>query len=269
MPKASNPDFFRQSDEAIRTRLDLGMSAAFGQTVFSLKEKMTLACRLLADEGHARTLAGQVTVRDLGGSGYWTTGFGAGLAETTVTNLVRVDDSMTPTEGPGLPNPAVRFHLWIYQRRSDLNCIVHTHPPHCCALGLIGEPLAIAHMDATVFYDDCAFLPTWPGLPVANEEGQIIADALGGKHSILLAHHGMLTTGSSLEEALYLAVLLEHAAEVQLLARSTGQPIRQIDPALARDARDFMRKPSMISGTFAYWARRTLKRHPDLSNAAP
>jgi len=168
-----------------------------------------------------------------------------------------------------MPNPAVRFHLWIYQRRPDLKCIIHTHPPHACALGLIGEPLSVAHMDAAVFYDDCAFLRTWPGLPVANEEGQIIADALSGKHSILLAHHGMLTTGSSLEEALYLAVLFEHAAEVQLLARSTGEPIRQIDPALARDARDFMRKTSMICGTFAYWSRRTLKRHPDILDSTP
>ena len=269
MPEPSNPRFFIQSGEAIRARLDQDMSAALGQTELSIKEKIAVACRLLADEGHARTLAGQVTVRDPGASSYWTTGFGAGLAETTVTNLVRVDDSMTPIEGPGIPNPAVRFHLWIYQRRSDLNCIIHTHPPHCCALGLIGEPLSVAHMDAAVFYDDCAFLGTWPGLPVANEEGQIIADALGSKRSILLAHHGMLTTGSSLEEALYLAVLLEHAAEVQLLALSTGQPIRQIDPTLARDARDFMRKPSMINGTFAYWSRQTLKRHPDLLGAVP
>jgi peroxiredoxin Q/BCP len=45
---------------------------------------------------------------------------------------------------------------------------------------------------------------------------------------------------------------------VQLCALSTGQPIREIDPALARDARDFMRKPSMINGTFAYWSRQTL-----------
>jgi L-fuculose-phosphate aldolase len=269
MPDASDPGFFSQSGEAIRARLDQNMSAALPQTKLPLKEKMALACRLLADEGHARTLAGQVTVRDPAGGGYWTTGLGAGLAETTVTNLVRVDDSMTPMEGPGIPNPAVRFHLWIYQRRSDLNCIIHTHPPHCCALGLIGEPLSVAHMDAAVFYDDCAFLRTWPGLPVANEEGQIIADALGCKRSILLAHHGMLTTGSSLEEALYLAVLLEHAAEVQLLALSTGQPIRQIDPALARDARDFMRKPSMINGTFAYWSRQTLKRHRDLLGPVP
>jgi len=269
MSEASDPRFFSQSGESIRARLDQEMSAALGHTVLSLKEKMAVACRLLADEGHARTLAGQVTVRDSGGSGYWTTGFGAGLAETTVTNLVRVDDSMTPIEGPGMPNPAVRFHLWIYQRRPDLNCIIHTHPPHCCALGLIDEPLSVAHMDAAVFYDDCAFLRTWPGLPVANEEGQTIADALGGKRSILLAHHGILTTGSSLEEALYLAVLFEHAAEVQLLARSTGERIRQIDPALARDAHDFMLKTSMINGTFDYWSRRTIKRHPDLLHAAP
>jgi L-fuculose-phosphate aldolase len=269
MSNVSDQRFSSESGESIHARVDQEMSSALGQSELPLKEKIAVACRLLADEGHARTLAGQITVRHSVDGGYWTTGFGAGLAETTVANLVRVDDSMAPIEGPGMPNPAVRFHLWIYQRRPDLNCIIHTHPPHCCALGLIGEPLAVAHMDAAVFYDDCAFLRTWPGLPIANEEGQIISDALGGKRSILLAHHGMLTTGSSLEEALYLAVLFEHAAEVQLLARSTGERICQIDPELARDAHDFMRKTSIINGTFGYWSRRTLRRHPDLLHAVP
>jgi L-fuculose-phosphate aldolase len=269
MSNVSDQPFFSESGESIRARVDQDMSSVLGQTGLSIREKIAVACRMLADEGHARTLAGQITVRHSVDGGYWTTGFDAGFAETTVASLVRIDDSMNLIEGPVMPNPAVRFHLWIYQRRPDLNCIIHTHPPHCSALGLIGEPLAVAHMDSMVFYEDCAFLHSWPGVPVSNEEGQIIADALGSKRSILLAHHGMLTTGSSLEEALYLAVLLEHAAEVQLLARSTGERIRQIEPTLARDARHFMRKTSMINGTFAYWSRRTLKRHPDLLQGVP
>jgi hypothetical protein len=58
-------------------------------------------------------------------------------------------------------------------------------------------------MDTTVFHEDCAWLSDWPGVPLANEEGRLISEALGSKRAILLAHDGLLTTGRTLEEAVY------------------------------------------------------------------
>lgn len=64
-------------------------------------------------------------------------------------------------------------------------------------------------MDICPLYDDCAFLKAWPGVPVGNEEGEIISAALGEKRAVLLAHHGMLVTGKTVEEACGLALLME------------------------------------------------------------
>lgn len=254
--------FFAEPAEAIADRLDAAMRGGLPRPGFSERENVALACRVLADEGHARSLAGQVTARAAAG-GFWTTGFGAGFADTDAGNLVRIDAEMNVLEGIGMPNPGVRFHLWIYARRPDLGCIVHTHPPHCSALGLTGQPLIVAHMDTAMFFENCAFLAEWPGLPIANDEGRIIADALGPSRAIVLAHHGMLTVGAGIEEATYLAVLLEQGAGVQLAAMATGRPIRAVDPALAREARDFLLKPAFVAATFDYWARRAARRHPD------
>jgi hypothetical protein len=55
--------FFAQNAEDIARRIDRDMSNALGGSSFALREKLALACRMLADEGHARTLAGQITVR--------------------------------------------------------------------------------------------------------------------------------------------------------------------------------------------------------------
>ena len=132
-----------------------------------------------------------------------------------------------------MPNPAVRFHVWIYGARPDVQCIVHTHPPFASALSMVGKRLAVAHMDSAMFHDDCAYLAEWPGVPVADEEGRLIAEALGDKRTILLAHHGMLTTGATVEEAAYLAVMLERAARLQARAEAIGE-IRPIDPAHAQ-----------------------------------
>lgn len=223
------------------------------------REKLALACRILFDEGHWRGLAGQITARlSPDATDMLTLGFGVGFDEACASSLVQVDQRLQPLGRSDMPNPGVRFHAWIYANRPDVHAIVHTHPPACAALSMTGEPLAVAHMDATPLFDDCAFLPEWPGLPIGDEEGQIISQTMGSKHAILLAHHGLLTAGRSIEEACLLAVWMEHAAQMQLSARAMG-PIKQIAPELARESRDFLRKPKVLALSFANFARRVLR----------
>jgi L-fuculose-phosphate aldolase len=179
--------------------------------------------------------------------------------------LLLVDDDLRVLEGGGAPNPGSRFHLWIYRARPEVRCIVHTHPPHASALSTLGEPLVAAHMDSAMFHEDCAFLADWPGVPISDREGEIITAALGGKRSILLAHHGLLTTGATVEEAAYLAIFLERAARMQLSARAVG-PMKPIPAALGRDAHDFMLKRQIVEASFAYYARRALRGDADCLN---
>src|SRR6202012_3297848 len=146
-----------------------------------------------------------------------------------------------------------------YAKGPELGPLPHPHPPACAALSMIGEPLAIAHMDATPLFDDCAFLPEWPGLPIGDDEGVIISEAMGSKHAILLANHGLLTAASSVEEATMLAVWMEHAAEMHLRARAIG-PIKEVAPELAAESREFLRKPKVLGLTFAYFGRHELPK---------
>jgi L-fuculose-phosphate aldolase len=138
---------------------------------------------------------------------------------------------------------------------------MHTHPPCVSALSMIGVPLAVAHMDTTLFHDDCAWLPQWPGTPIGDEEGRIISEAIGDKRAILLAHHGQLCACGTVEEAAVMSIFMERAARLQLLAMSAGK-IQGIDPALAREAHDYRLKERAISATFFYYARRVLRQDP-------
>jgi L-fuculose-phosphate aldolase len=166
---------------------------------------------------------------------------------------VLVEEDLKPLSG-GRPNPGVRFHVWIYRQRPDVNAIIHTHAPYASALAITGQPLVVAHMDSSMLYG-CAHLPEWPGVPVADDEGRIISAALGNAKTILLANHGLLTTGAYVEEAAYLAVFFERAARMQLRAMAAGG-VKEVKPDLAAEARDFLLQPSIVKGTFAYWARR-------------
>jgi len=159
------------------------------------------------------------------------------------------------------PNPATRFHLWVYRARADVHAIVHTHAPAASALAAAEQPLVVAHMDATPLFDDLAFLPHWPGLPTADREGEVIAAALADKHAMLLAHHGLLAAGRSVQEAAFLAVFIERMARQQIDAAAVGGA-KPIDSGEARRARDFLRSERIMGLTFDAWARRAERRRP-------
>jgi L-fuculose-phosphate aldolase len=215
---------------------------------------LAAGCRILGKEDHESGLAGQVTARAKKPGTWWTLQFGYGFDEATAERMVLVDEDLKPLRG-GRPNPGVRFHIWIYKNRPDVQAIVHTHAPHASALACTGSPLKTIHMDSAMLHGT-AHLAEWPGVPVADDEGRIISGALGGAKTILLANHGLLTAGSSVEEATYLAVFFERAARMQLRAMAAGG-YKEVKKELAEEARDFLLQPSIVRGTFAYWARRS------------
>ncbi|ALL68319.1 Ribulose-5-phosphate 4-epimerase [Paraburkholderia caribensis MBA4] len=226
------------------------------------RQKLALTCRILFDGGHDSGLAGQITARALEPETFFTQPFGHGFDEITSSNLLQVNQDLKTLDGKGMPNPANRFHTWIYRARTDVNCIIHTHPRFVSSLSTLEVPLIVSHMDMCPLYDDCAFLERWPGVPVGNEEGEIISGALGDKRAILLSHHGMLVTGKTVEEACVLALLMERAAQMQLTAMAAGE-MKPISPELGREAHDWISTPKRDAVTFGYFARRALTTHAD------
>ncbi|MGR4872358.1 aldolase [Variovorax sp. LARHSF232] len=251
------------SKNATRDRVDEEIARKVQLDTRPLDEKLVLACRMLGAAGHWHGgLAGQISARGVDPGTYWTLKFGIGADEAMIDDLILVDDDLRPLDGTSLPNPATRFHLWVYRARPDVQSIVHTHPPATSALSMTGQALVVSHMDATPLFDNCAYLADWPGLPIADDEGSIISQALGSKKTLLLAHHGLLTAGASIEEAAVLALWLEQAAAAQLRAAALGS-ITPVKPELARESRDFLLKPEIISLTFQYFARAVLRESGD------
>jgi L-fuculose-phosphate aldolase len=225
---------------------------------------LTRCAWILADEGHESGLAGQLTARGPEDGTFWTLPLGLAFDEAEEASWLLIDDAMNVLAGDGSygirePNPATRFHLWVYRARADVGAIVHTHPPAASVLAAAEQPLVVAHMDATPLFDDMAFLPDWPGLPTADREGELIAGGLGTKHAMLLAHHGLLAAGRSVAEAAFLAVFIERMARLQVDAAPLGG-VKPIDAAEATRARDFLRTDRIMNATFGAWSRRAARR---------
>jgi L-fuculose-phosphate aldolase len=220
----------------------------------SLQSTLVSACRILAMEGHAAGLAGQITVRDGSSSRMHTLKLGVGLEEAGEEGILLVDEELNTLQGQGIANPGTRFHSWIYRHHPAVNAIVHTHPPALSALSMLGIPMPVAHMDACMFYEDCGFLDRWPGVPTGDEEGHLIAGVLAGRKTAFLVNHGCVCTGSTLQEAIYLNVFAERNARNCLSAMAVG-PLQAIEPAAAKEAHDFLLQKSIVTATFSYWAR--------------
>jgi L-fuculose-phosphate aldolase len=121
------------------------------------------------------------------------------------------------------PSSEWRFHRDIYAERPEVDAIVHTHSPFATTLACLERAIPPFHyMVAVAGGDDirCA--------PYATFGTQALSDhavhALDGRRACLLAHHGMIAVGASLEAALALAVEVETLAEMYWRALAIGEP---------------------------------------------
>lgn len=256
---------FDASKESLLARAANGIDSIVNDGEYSIQQKIALTCRVLYENGHGAGLAGQITARGDKAGTYYTQQFGRTLNETVASSLLLVNEDLEILQGKGMPNPANRFHSWIYRARPDVNCVIHTHPLYTAALSQLEVPLVISHMDNCILYDDIAFVSKWPGVPFGNEEGVLISGALGKKRAILLSHHGLLVAGATVEEACTLAVTFERAAQMQLLSMSAGS-IKPIDPDKGREAHRWLVQPKHTEVMFAAMLRQVLHRHSDCLN---
>eukprot|EP00397_Hematodinium_sp_SG-2012_P041281 GEMP01045425.1.p1 GENE.GEMP01045425.1~~GEMP01045425.1.p1 ORF type:complete len:335 (+),score=57.26 GEMP01045425.1:35-1006(+) len=267
-----------------KTDVTQAISSAKHRTQQSLEDpqysdgvKLALASRILHAQGHTNSLAGQASfLQSLDPFRMMTLKYGLGFDECNSNDMIVVDENIeTVAKAPtrSFPNYAIRFHVHIYRARPDARCIIHTHPPHVNALALTGEqPMQAEHMDVMGLYEHVAYEQHWPGVPFGDEEGEFMVKVLGkDKYAAVLAHHGMLAVGRTIEEATYRGYFLEESAKLQLRtmnAMKEGHKMPKVDVALARQARDWRISEGPVNAHFRYWARQVLRSTSDeLDNA--
>ncbi len=254
--------FAEEKQQLLKQAEENLLSSFDDQNDYTITQKIALTCRLLYEHGHGAGVAGQITARGEQPGTYYTQRFGLAFDEIKASNLLLVNEDLEVLSGEGMPNPANRFHSWVYRARPDAQCIIHTHAMHTAALSQLEQPLVISHMDNCLLYDDVEFVGSWPGVPFGNEDGGMISQALKGKRALMMAHHGLLVAGGTVEEAGMLAITFEHAARIQLMSMAAGE-IKAIDPEKGRQAHDWLIKPKHTHVAFFNLARRIMKKHAD------
>lgn len=137
------------------------------------------------------------------------------------SDLVEFGPDGKQVAGQARPPLETAMHLGVYKARPDAKSIVRGHPRNVAAYACAGEPLKIAHgfganLGPVVPVFDQPFL-------VANAEmGAAVAKAIGDAVGVILQSNGMLAVGHSVPHASVLAIFMEEAAQLQLMAHAAG-----------------------------------------------
>lgn len=149
-----------------------------------------------------------------------------------------------------VPPRETMIHAAIYESRSDVNSVVHTHQPLATAFSVAGVPILPIYNQAAPFAPETPIFPS-PRLIYTAQDGVELCQALGDRMALLLQGHGIVVVGDTLEYSTAHAIYLERTARIQWVASCVGKPITMPQKDI-----DYM-KENMIYRSydaFAYFA---------------
>ena len=144
-------------------------------------------------------------------------------------DIVVMDLDRNIIEGKRKPSSDTDGILYIFKHMPEVNAAIHTHQPYATAVSLIADEIPA---DLTTMGNACrgAVKCTPYSSPGSVEMGMDVVNNIGEQLAVILGHHGVMTVGDSLKQALNAAVYLEECAKGYLAARACGE-IRHLTPA--------------------------------------
>jgi len=199
-----------------------------------LRERICRFGRSLFERGLTPGSSGNISVR-LDDGGWLVTPTNASLGFLDPARLSQLDANGRLVSGDA-PTKEVPLHTALYETRGAARAVVHLHSTHAVAVSMLPEidPRAALPPMTPYYLMKCgatALVPYYrPGDPA-------VADAirgLAGKYSsVLLANHGPVVAGDTLEAAVFAMEELEETARLYLLLR--GLNPRHLSPAQVAD----------------------------------
>lgn len=141
-------------------------------------------------------------------------------------------------EGPLKPSTEWRFHLDLVRARPEIGAIVHTHAIYATTLAIARRPIPPVHYMIAAFGGSDIRVAPYATYGTAELSRNVLA-AMEGRHACLMANHGMLAAGPTLEKAMWLAVELETLARQYFNTLQIGGPVLLDEAAIAETRRSF------------------------------
>ena len=205
----------------------------------NLRAKVALSCRILSRQGIMREVTGHVSARIPGTDEILircrSQAGDPGVAATAPSDVRRTDLEGHGDELAGYWLPGeFSLHAEIYKSRPEVAAVVHGHPRSSLLCGIMGLDLRPLFGG----YDPVAMSLTLEGIGVfprsilisSPELGRDLVRTMDGRSACLLAGHGVVTVGLSVEHATVTAIKVETLAEVTVQVAQAGGQAREISP---------------------------------------
>ncbi len=189
--------------------------------------RMAKCCRRLADLGLIAGADGNISMR-VGENRVLVTPSGVIKADVSTEDMVEVDFTGAVVGGGGggggtyTPSAELNLHLEVLRLREDVMAVIHAHPPVATGISVSGQEFDWDALPEMVFW--VGRVPVVPyGAPGTPELAARIAPFVQGHDAWILANHGAVSVGASLDEAQIRMETLEHSAKIVFTARLLGR----------------------------------------------
>ena len=183
-------------------------------------------------------------------------------SELQTSDLLIVDPDGQVVEGKWQVEPTAFFiHSQIHRGIPSAQCVLHTHMSYATALCAIDDGrLEWVSQNSLRFYESVAYEEEYNGLALDEAEGERIRAKLDSRNILFLANHGVIVTGSDVATAFDDLYYLERACMVQVLAQSTGSPLKRIPEQVCRRTHEQHEADGQQSSLHLEAIKRILKR---------
>jgi L-fuculose-phosphate aldolase len=186
-----------------------------------LAVNLALASRLLSKDGHDDLNQGQASARLPGQGRFLIKGALCGFNEARPGDMVWAAVDAGQPAAPLAP-PELPLHQAVYAARPDVNAIIHSHAPYTLVFGATDWEVRPLSHDGACFAGRVPRFTATSHTVLDLAIGRAVAEALGDNPAVFLRNHGSVVVGKSLREAAVLALVLERACRLQLLAQGAG-----------------------------------------------
>jgi len=224
------------------------------------KQKIIDAGLILEAEGQGDLTRGHVSVRVPGDpSLFFMKPHSRGFDEITLENIVICNLEGEKVGGGGRRHSEVFIHSEIFKARPEINSVIHSHPTHAVALSATGKALRPISQPSVAFSDGLPYFNDTINLIRNKELGAGVARALGSCKAVLMRNHGVALVGATVEESTILAIMLDNACRIQLLAEAAGGIGEVFPPEDVRELHDAITRPAQYTINFEFLRRKVLR----------
>lgn len=226
-----------------------------------IKEAMIWAGKVLVAEGQDDFTRGHISFRlPDDPSLFFMKPHSVGLDEITHDNVLTIDLGGNVVAGTARRHSEVYIHSEIFKARTDVHCVLHTHPPYSIALSASKRPLMAYSQPGALFHGSLGIYEDTINLIRTADMGAGVAKALGPHRAVLLKNHGAVTVGATIAETVVGMIMLENAAMIQMIAEAAGEPRPQFPDADIAKLKHDISRAEQFEINFEYLVRRARRR---------